>query len=333
MPNNAATAAARLSIAPMMDWTDRHCRYLHRLMSRHVLLYTGMETAPAVINGDRDRLLGFNSAEQPVAVQLGGSDPAELAEAARIAADYGYSEINLNCGCPSDRVQSGSFGAVLMEDPKLVAECVTAMIRAVDVPVTVKCRIGVDDQDPATTLPEFLTRVSAAGVDRFSVHARKAWLQGLSPKENRDIPPLDYDLVLQMKEIFPHLNLSINGGIATLDQAQDLLDRGMDGVMIGRAAYHNPCDVLLRADFRIFDDPREKTAAQVVHEMLPYVENHLTQGGRLGQVTRHMLGMFQGLPGARRWRRHLSENVHQDNAGPQVILDALEFVTAFATPE
>lgn len=302
-------------------------------MSRHVLLYTEMVTAPAVINGDRDRLLGFNSEEQPVAVQLGGSDPAELAEAARIAADYGYSEINLNCGCPSDRVQSGSFGAVLMEDPKLVADCVTAMIRAVDLPVTVKCRIGVDDQDPATTLPEFLTRVSAVGVDRFCVHARKAWLQGLSPKENRDIPPLDYDLVLQMKEIFPHLNLSINGGIATLDQAQDLLERGMDGVMIGRAAYHNPCDVLLRADVRIFDDPREKTAEQVVHEMLPYVENHLTQGGRLGQVTRHMLGMFQGLSGARRWRRHLSENVHQENAGPQVILDALEFVTAYATPK
>ena len=193
MPSNAATQAARLSVAPMMDWTDRHCRYLHRLMSQHALLYTEMVTAPAIIHGDRDRLLGFHAAEQPLALQLGGSDPAQLAQAARIGADFGYAEVNLNCGCPSDRVQSGSFGAILMENPKLVADCVAAMIAAVDIPVTVKCRIGVDDQDPSIVLPDFLAQVSAAGVDRFSIHARKAWLQGLSPKENRDIPPLDQD--------------------------------------------------------------------------------------------------------------------------------------------
>ena len=211
---------ARLSVAPMMDWTDRHCRYLHRLMSRHSLLYTEMVTAPAVLHGDRNRLLGFDPAEQPVALQLGGSDPTQLAEAARIAADSGYAEVNLNCGCPSDRVQSGSFGAVLMETPDLVARCCAAMIAAVDIPITVKCRIGVDEQVPQLVLPDFLARVSAVGVDRFAIHARKAWLQGLSPKENRDIPPLDYDLVLQMKGLFPQLHLSVNGGIATLDAAE-----------------------------------------------------------------------------------------------------------------
>lgn len=327
MPSNAVTAAARLSVAPMMDWTDRHCRYLHRLMSRHVLLYTEMVTAPAVVHGDRDRLLGFDPLEQPVALQLGGSDPAQLAEAARIAEGFGYAEINLNCGCPSDRVQSGSFGAVLMENPGLVADCVAAMIAAVRVPVTVKCRIGVDDQDPHVVLPDFLARVSAAGVDRFSIHARKAWLQGLSPKENRDIPPLDYDLVMQMKGLFPHLHLSINGGIGSLDEAEGFLQRGLDGVMIGRAAYHTPCGILLDADARIFGDPLGRTAEEVVHLMLPYIANHLAQGGRLGQVTRHMLGMFQGRPGARGWRRHLSENAHIDGAGPEVVLAALDHVT------
>ncbi len=314
----------------MMDWTDRHCRYLHRLMSQHALLYTEMVTAPAVIHGDRDRLLGFDTSEHPVAVQLGDSDPAQLAEAARIAADYGYNEINLNCGCPSDRVQSGRFGAILMEDPALVAACVSAMIKAVDVPVTVKCRIGLDDQNPAEILPDFLARVSAAGVDHFIVHARKAWLQGLSPKENRDVPPLDYDLVLAMKGLFPGLNLSINGGIGSLDDAQVLLDQGLDGVMIGRAAYHTPSDILLAADQRIFGMGETRTAAEIVHLMLPYIETHLTAGGRLGQVTRHMLGLFQGRPGARGWRRHLSENVHESGAGPQVVLDALAHVTSQA---
>ena len=324
------TQNARLSVAPMMDWTDRHCRYLHRLMSSHALLYTEMVTAPAVLHGDRERLLRFDAAEQPVALQLGGSDPAQLAKAARIAADMGYAEVNLNCGCPSDRVQSGSFGAVLMENAPLVADCVAAMRDAVDVPVTVKCRIGVDDQDPATVLPDFLARVSAAGVDRFTIHARKAWLQGLSPKENRDIPPLDYDLVLAMKGTFPHLHLSVNGGITTLDQAVDFLDRGLDGVMIGRAAYHTPCEVLLDADTRIFGSGLSRSAEEVVHLMLPYIDAHLAEGGRLGQITRHMLGMFQGRPGARGWRRHLSENAHHDGAGPQVVLDALDHITRLA---
>ena len=321
---------ARLSVAPMMDWTDRHCRYLHRLMSRHCLLYTEMVTAPAVIHGDRDRLLGFHETEQPVALQLGGSDPAQLAKAARIAESYGYEEINLNCGCPSDRVQSGSFGAILMEHPALVADCVAAMRSAVNLPVTVKCRIGVDEQDPEQVLPDFIAQVSAAGVDRFSVHARKAWLQGLSPKENRDIPPLDYDLVIEMKELFPHLHLSVNGGIGSLDEAEAFLARGLDGVMVGRAAYHTPADILLDADARIFGDPMGRSAEEVVHLMLPYIADHLAQGGRLGQITRHMLGMFQGRPGARGWRRHLSENAHADGAGPQVVLEALAHVTRLA---
>ncbi|MEJ8560260.1 tRNA dihydrouridine(20/20a) synthase DusA [Yoonia sp. GPGPB17] len=321
---------ARLSVAPMMDWTDRHCRYLHRLMSHHTLLSTEMVTAPAIIHGDRDRLLGFCADEYPVALQLGGSDPAQLAEAARIAEGYGYAEINLNCGCPSDRVQSGSFGAILMENPSLVAACVAAMIAAVRIPVTVKCRIGVDDQDPHIVLPDFLAQVSAAGVDRFSVHARKAWLQGLSPKENRDVPPLDYDLVMEMKGLFPHLHLSINGGIATLDQAEGFLSRGLDGVMIGRAAYHTPAEILLNADAQIYGDPLGRTAEEVVHLMLPYIADHLAQGGRLGQVSRHMLGLFQGRPGARGWRRHLSENAHADGAGPAVVLAALDHVTRLA---
>ena len=327
MPLNAATAAARLSVAPMMDWTDRHCRYMHRLMSRHTLLYTEMVTAPAIVHGDRDRLLGFAPQEHPVALQLGGSDPAQLAETAKVAEDYGYDEINLNCGCPSDRVQSGSFGAILMESPQLVAECVAAMRNVVEVPVTVKCRIGVDEQDPAAVLPDFLAQVSAAGVDRFSVHARKAWLQGLSPKENRDIPPLDYDLVIEMKGLFPHLHLSINGGIETLDAAEAFLSDGLDGIMIGRAAYHTPSDILLDADARIYDDPLNRSAEDVVHLMLPYIADHIQNGGKLGQVTRHMLGLFQGRPGARGWRRHLSQNAHADGAGPQVVLDALDHVT------
>ncbi len=314
----------------MMDWTDRHCRYLHRLMSRHCLLYTEMVTAPAVIHGDRDRLLGFNPAEHPVALQLGGSDPAQLAQAARIAAGYGYDEVNLNCGCPSDRVQSGSFGAVLMEDPDLVARCCAAMIAAVDIPVTVKCRIGVDDQDPNQVLPDFLSRVSASGVDRFAIHARKAWLQGLSPKENRDIPPLDYDLVLQMKGLFPHLHLSINGGIASLDAAEAFLAQGLDGVMIGRAAYHTPTDILRDADARIFGDPLGRSPEDVVALMLPYIEDHIATGGRLHQITRHMLGLFQGRPGARAWRRYLSENAHADGARAKVVVQALRQITALA---
>ena len=315
--------SARLSVAPMMDWTDRHCRYVHRLLSRNALLYTEMVTAPAVIHGDRERLLGFDPAEHPVALQLGGSDPAQLAEATRIAADYGYDEINLNVGCPSDRVQSGSFGAVLMENPPLVADCVAAMIAASPVEVTVKCRIGVDDQVPEEILPEFLSRVAAAGVNRFTIHARKAWLQGLSPKENREVPPLDYDLVFAMKEVFPHLHLSINGGIGSLEAAEGFLARGIDGVMIGRAAYHQPADILAEADRRIWGEDTGRSAEEVVRAMLPYIEAHLSNGGRLHQITRHMLGLFHGRPGTRHWRRVLSEGAHEDGAGHELVLKAL----------
>lgn len=322
-----ATDAAKLSVAPMMDWTDRHCRYMHRLMSVRALLYTEMVTSPALVRGGALYLLDYDPSEHPVAVQLGGSDPVELAEATRICADKGYDEINLNVGCPSDRVQSGSFGAILMESPDLVAKCVAAMIKASPVEVTVKCRIGVDDQDPEIVLPDFLRRVSDAGVKRFTIHARKAWLKGLSPKENRDIPPLDYDLVYRMKREFPHLHLSINGGIETLDQAQIHLDAGMDGVMIGRAAYHNPADVLLEVDQRIFGEGTAKTAVQTVEAMYPYIEKHLSAGGRVNQITRHMMGLFASKPGARQWRRTLSDEAHKDGAGVAVIKQALTAVT------
>ncbi|WP_413777681.1 tRNA dihydrouridine(20/20a) synthase DusA [Thalassovita sp.] len=321
--NSNVESAARLSVAPMMDWTDRHCRYLHRLLSRHTLLYTEMVTSPALVRGGALHLLEYSAQEHPVALQLGGSDPVELAKAAKMGADAGYDEINLNVGCPSDRVQSGTFGAVLMKQPDLVANCVQAMQEAVGVEVTVKCRIGVDDQDPEHVLPAFLETVSAAGCRRFSVHARKAWLQGLSPKENRDIPPLDYPLVLRMKERFPHLHLSINGGITSLEQARTFLDAGLDGVMIGRAAYHQPSDILCQADPMVYGDGQASDPAEAVLQMLPYIDNHLTRGGKLGQVTRHMLGVFAGRPGARQWRRILSEGAHKPGAGPELVEQAL----------
>ena len=315
---------ARLSCAPMMDWTDRHCRYLHRLMSRNTLLYTEMVTAPALVRGGALHLLQFNSEEHPVALQLGGSNPAELAKAARLGQDAGYDEINLNVGCPSDRVQSGTFGAVLMKTPALVAECCAAMRAAVDVEVTVKCRIGVDDQVPQVVLPEFLSQVSAAGISRFAVHARKAWLKGLSPKENRDIPPLDYDLVMQMKGMFPSLHLSVNGGITSLEQAQRFLQAGLDGVMIGRAAYHQPSDILGLADHAIFGEVQTCDPVQIVHQMLPYIEAHMISGGKLNQITRHMLGLFASKPGTRAWRRVFSERGHI--GGPELVLEALSHV-------
>ena len=324
MPLNAATEAARLSTAPMMDWTDRHCRYLHRQLSRHALLYTEMVTAPALVRGGALHLLDHGQDEHPVALQLGGSDPRELAQAACFGAEAGYDEINLNVGCPSDRVQSGTFGAVLMKQPDLVAECCAAMIAAQPVEVTVKCRIGVDEQSPETVLPEFLSRVSAAGVRRFSIHARKAWLKGLSPKENRDIPPLDYDLVRRVRGMFPALHLSVNGGIESLDAACAFLDEGFDGVMLGRAAYHRPADILCAADRRIFGaSGPDTTAEQAVLNMLPYIETHLSEGGRLIQVTRHMLGLFAGRPGARAWRRVLSEGAAHPGAGPELVREAL----------
>lgn len=320
--------AARLSVAPMMDWTDRHCRYMHRLLSGQTLLYTEMVTSPALVRGGARHLLRFDPSEQPVALQLGGSDPVELAAAAVMGAQEGYSEINLNCGCPSDRVQSGSFGAILMENPGLVAECCRAMIAAQPAEVTVKCRIGVDDQNPAEVLPEFLSQIVAAGVERVSIHARKAWLKGLSPKENRDIPPLDYDLVFEMKQLFPHLHISINGGVSTIEQAVELLDAGLDGVMIGRAAYHNPTDILQRADALIYGGEVGPDPVDIVLQMRPYIEAHMADdsrgGGKLAHVTKHMMGLFAGRPGARQWRRYLSENGHRDGAGWAVVEDALD---------
>ena len=306
----------------MMDWTDRHCRYFHRLMTHRAMLYTEMVTAPAVIHGPKDRLLDYSGAEHPIALQLGGSVPSELAQAVRIARDWGYDEINLNVGCPSDRVQSGCFGAVLMERPALVADCVAAMIDEADVPVTVKCRIGVDDQDPEVVLPDFLERASAAGVTHFIIHARKAWLQGLSPKENREIPPLDYDLVFRMKAAFPHLTICINGGVSTLAQAEGLLARGLDGVMVGRAAYHDPASVLVGAD-RLWGEDTGLDAYRAVEAMKPYIAAHLEGGGRLHQITRHMLGAFTGRPGARGWRRVLSEGASRPGAGIALLEQAL----------
>lgn len=324
---SSVTRAARLSVAPMMDWTDRHCRAFHRLMSREALLYTEMVTAQAIVHGPRDRLLAFEAAEHPVALQLGGSDPALLAEAVRLAAPHGYDEVNLNVGCPSDRVKSGCFGAVLMREPTLVAHCARAMIAASRVEVTVKCRIGVDDQDPAQVLPDFLARIADAGVARVTIHARKAWLQGLSPKENREIPPLDYPLVMKMKDRFPDLHISVNGGIGTLDQAQEFLDRGLDGVMLGRAAYHEPWAVLADADARIFGATAEpRPPHEVALAMRPHVEAHLAAGGRLHQITRHMLGLFHGRPGARHWRRILSERANGDGADWSVVEAALAAV-------
>ena len=319
--------AARLSVAPMMDWTDRNCRRFHRLMSRRALLYTEMVTAPAIIHGDRPRLLDHDAAEHPVALQLGGSDPAELAQATRLAAPWGYDEINLNCGCPSDRVQSGAFGAILMTTPQVVADCVAAMQDASAVPVTVKCRIGVDDQQAEQVLPEFLDMLQRTGIRRVTIHARKAWLKGLSPKENREVPPLDYPLVHAMKAQFPALHLSINGGIATLDQARGQL-AVMDGAMIGRAAYHEPWNILGGADVLCGDVPPFAAPAEVAVAMRPMIVDHIAKGGRLHQFTRHMLGLFHGQPGARAWKRTLSEGASK--GGIEVYDAALAQVTEAA---
>ncbi|MGZ5940536.1 MAG: tRNA dihydrouridine(20/20a) synthase DusA [Rhizomicrobium sp.] len=312
--------AHRFCIAPMMEWTDTHCRVLHRLLTRRALLYTEMVTAEAVVRGNRERLLGFDVSEHPVAVQLGGSDPARLAEAARIAADMGYDEINLNVGCPSDRVQSGRFGACLMREPVLVADCVAAMRAAVAVPVTVKCRLGVDDQDPHESLRRMIVRCEAAGATTFVVHARKAWLEGLSPKENRDVPPLDYELVYQVKRENPHLTIVINGGIATLDECETHL-KHVDGVMLGRAAYHSPA-MLAEVDARFFGgETRDLDTA--IEAYLAYVEHKLGEGVPLNAMTKHMLGLFNGKPGARLFRRHLSENATRKGANIQTLRDAL----------
>ncbi|MCY4206844.1 MAG: tRNA dihydrouridine(20/20a) synthase DusA [Roseovarius sp.] len=315
---------ARFSIAPMMDWTDRHCRFFHRQFSECALLYTEMITAPALVYGQAFHLLEFSPDEHPVALQLGGSNPEELARAARLGEEAGFDEVNLNVGCPSDRVQSGAFGAVLMKDPGLVAECCSAMIDAVDIEVTVKCRIGVDDQKPSEALPEFVSRVSRAGVRRMTVHARKAWLKGLSPKQNRSMPPLDYQLVLNVKNMFPDLHMSANGGVGSIEDAKKMLEMGFDGVMLGRAAYQRPVDVLANADEIVFDRPNSaKRPEQVALAMLPYIREHIESGGKLHQITRHMLGLFSGRPGAKIWRRILSECANTPGADVNLIKYAL----------
>lgn len=327
---SAISTAHRLSVAPMMEWSDRHCRFFHRQMTHRAMLYTEMVTAAAILHGPKHRLLDYSAEEHPIALQIGGSEPRELAEATRIAGDWGYDEINLNVGCPSDRVQSGCFGAVLMERPTLVADCVAAMMEQARVPVTVKCRIGVDDQDPEVVLPDFLEKVSGAGVTHFIIHARKAWLKGLSPKENREIPPLNYDLVLRMKAAFPQLTICINGGITSLTQAQSLLHQGLDGVMLGRAAYHDPASVLVGAD-ALWGDTSGVDAFGAVEAMRPYIAGHIAQGGRLHQITRHMLGLFTGRPGARGWRRVLSERGNKPGAGLDVLDAALGELQTAAT--
>jgi tRNA-dihydrouridine synthase A len=308
------------AVAPMMDWTDRHCRFLHRQLSSHALLYTEMVTADAVIHGKRSRLLEFDAREKPVALQLGGSDPAKLSEAAKIGEGFGYSEINLNVGCPSDRVQSGRFGACLMREPSLVAECVAAMRDSVDVPVTVKCRIGVDDQNPEDALRDVIGLCARAGIKIFAVHARKAWLEGLSPKENRDIPPLDYDLVYRVKQEHPKLTILINGGIATLDQADEHL-KHVDGVMLGRAAYHSPA-MLAEVDARFFEGELVNLD-EAVAAYIAYAKKQLSQRVPLHVLTKPMLGLFNGKPGARLFRRHLSEHANRKGADISVLQDAL----------
>ena len=312
----------------MMDWTDRHCRAFHRLMTRRALLYTEMVTAAAILHGDRARLLAHNGSDRPVALQLGGSDPVALAEAAAIGEGFGYDEINLNVGCPSDRVQEGRFGACLMVEPELVAQCVAAMQQRVSIPVTVKCRIGIDAQDGEADLQRFVDTVAGTGCRTFIVHARKAWLDGLSPKDNREIPPLDYDRVYRLKASRPKLEIIINGGIEDLDAAERHLGR-VDGVMLGRAAYQTPY-ILAEVDRRFFAAAAEvPLRAEVIERLLPHVEQHLAAGGRLNNVARHVLGLYHGQPHARAFRRHLSERAVKDGAGVGVLLEAL----AIAEPE
>ena len=313
------TARHPIAIAPMMDWTDRHCRFFHRQLTQRALLHTEMITADAILHGDLDRLLGFSPAEHPVALQLGGSDPAKLARAAQVGVEWGYDEINLNVGCPSDRVQSGTFGACLMRTPALVAECVAAIKAAVSAPVTVKCRLGVDDQDTEIALDALADAVIAAGADAIWVHARKAWLQGLSPKENREVPPLDYVRVYRLRARLPDTFIGINGGVASLEEAAKHL-RHVDGVMLGRAAYHTP-EILAKVDARFYGEPAAPRDA--VESMISYIEAELAKGERLSHITRHMLGLFHGAPGARTWRRILTVNAVKPGAGIEVVREAL----------
>ena len=303
----------------MMDWTDRHCRYFHRALNGSALLYTEMVTTGAVIHGDRDHLLGFDPAEHPVALQLGGSEPEDLARAARIGADYGYDEINLNVGCPSERVQKGSFGACLMKEPELVRDCMSAMCEAVDIPVTVKTRIGVDELDSVEFLHDFIARVAESGVRTFIIHARKAWLKGLSPKQNREIPPLAYERVHGLREAFPELHFILNGGLTEVETALAELER-VDGIMLGRAAYQHPW-ILVELGQRL-GQPVAGSRSAVIKVMADYAAEHMARGGRLQQVARHMLGLFHGQPGAKRWRQVLSQNMHLPGAGPELLFEA-----------
>ncbi|SDZ74661.1 tRNA-U16,U17-dihydrouridine synthase [Thiothrix caldifontis] len=311
----------KFTVAPMLDWTDRHCRYFHRLLTKKSVLYTEMVTTGALLHGDPERHLRFNPEEHPVALQLGGSEPQEMAECARLAKSYGYDEVNINVGCPSERVQKGAFGACLMAEPDLIAECVSTMQAAVNIPVTVKNRIGIDDQDDYEGLHHFVSTVSQAGCQTFIIHARKAWLKGLSPKENREIPPLRYELVYELKQAFPHLEIIINGGITTLEQCQQHLQH-VDGVMVGREAYHNPW-LLAQVDSALYgvDDPFQDRKA-VLAAFLDYVQVQQAAGVALNHMSRHILGLFQGMPGARAFRRLISENAHKQNAGVELLRDA-----------
>lgn len=311
----------KFSIAPMLDWTDKHCRYFHRLLTQHAVLYTEMVTTGAILHGTGD-YLDFNQEEHPVVLQLGGSDPVQMAQCAKLAEQRGYDAVNINVGCPSDRVQNGMFGACLMAQPALVADCIKAMQDAVSIPVTVKTRIGIDDSDDYQFLQDFVQAVADAGCKQLIVHARKAWLKGLSPKENREVPPLNYQRVHQLKQEFPHLDISLNGGVKTLQQAKEQLNY-LDGVMVGREAYSNPM-LLSEVDQLIYaqtESPR--TGQQVVLDMLPYIELQMTRGARLWHIVRHMLGLFQGMPGARQWRRLLSEQGHLPDAKPELLLQAM----------
>ncbi len=334
MKNNLSTQSVtgdfpmqRFSVAPMLDWTDRHCRYFHRIMSKEALLYTEMVTTGAIIHGKGD-FLAYNEEEHPVALQLGGSNPIDLARCAKLAQERGYDEINLNVGCPSDRVQNGMFGACLMGEAELVAQCVTAMRDVVDIPVTVKTRIGIDEQDSYEFLKDFIHVVSEkGGCDNFTIHARKAWLSGLSPKENREIPPLDYPRVYQLKQDFAHLTMAINGGIKTFEEMEEHL-KHMDGVMVGREAYQSPY-LMAEVDQRLFGSDRPvMKRREVVEAMYPYIEKQLANGSYLGHITRHMLGLFQNMPGARQWRRHISENAHKPGSGIEVVQQALDKIPA-----
>nr|WP_315705179.1 MULTISPECIES: tRNA dihydrouridine(20/20a) synthase DusA [unclassified Bradyrhizobium] len=321
----------KFSVAPMMDWTDRHCRVFHRLLSRRALLYTEMVTTGAVIHGDRKRLLGFDKSEHPVALQLGGSEPGDLATSARIGEDFGYDEVNLNVGCPSDRVKDGRFGACLMAEPGLVAACVAAMKGAVRIPVTVKCRIGIDDQDPEVALDVLARAVVAAGADALIVHARKAWLNGLSPKENRDVPPLDYDRVYRLKAALPQVPIIINGGIPSIEAAKQHLAH-VDGVMLGRAAYQEPWR-LLAVDPELFGEaPPHASMKDVLAALEPYIARELAGGTRLHAITRHLVGAYHAVPGARAFRRHLAEHGVRPDAGIAVLREAVAMVEERAAP-